>query len=84
MPDRRTHPTYETLRVPQGVEGRDVALQNGLAAALTARREQSQEAMLAILLAFTVMETWRRHTLTALHSPLPSQCKFTSNTYFSH
>lgn len=45
--------------MPQGVEGRDVALQNGLAAALAARREQSEEAMLAKLLAFPLMEAWR-------------------------
>ena len=59
-PQRNTHPTNEALRVPERVEGWDVVFQDGLAAALTAGRKQSQEALLAILLALTVMETCRR------------------------
>lgn len=61
---RRTYPTYEALRVPQGVESRDVVLQDGLTAALTAGSEQSEEALLTVLLAITVMETCARDTLT--------------------
>lgn len=57
---RNTHPTYETLWVPQRVESRYVVFQDGLTAALTAWRKQSQEALLAVLLAVTVMEAcWR-------------------------
>lgn len=61
---RRTHPTYEALWVPQGVESRDVVLQNGLTAALTAGSEQREEALLAVLLAITVVESCARDTLT--------------------
>lgn len=75
-PDGRTHPAHEALRVPQGAEGRDVALQNGLAAALTARRKQGEEAMLAVLLAFALMEACARHTRTGLHLPLLPQRQF--------
>lgn len=86
MPDggaRRTHPADEALWVPQGVESRDVALQNGLAAALATRREQSEEAMLAILLAFPVMEPCTRDTLRVTLS-FSSHCKLSSNTHFSN
>lgn len=61
---RRTHPTDEALWVPQGAESRDVVLQYGLTAALTAGREQSEEALLTVLLAITVMEACTRDTLT--------------------
>lgn len=61
---RRTHPADEALRVPQGAESRDVVLQNGLSAALTAGGEQSEEALLTVLLAITVMEPCTRATLT--------------------
>lgn len=55
-----THPTYEALRVPERVESWYVVFQDGLTAALTARRKQSEEALLAVLLAVTVMEAcWR-------------------------
>lgn len=55
-----THPTYEALRVPERVESWYVVFQDGLTAALTAWRKQSQEALLAVLLAVTVMEAcWR-------------------------
>lgn len=60
-PQRSTHPTYEALWVPERVESWDVVFQNGLAAALTAGSKQSQEALLAVLLALTVMETCRGH-----------------------
>lgn len=51
-------PTYEALWVPERVESRDVVFQDGLAAALTAGSKQSQKALLAVLLALTVMETF--------------------------
>lgn len=55
-----THPTYEALRVPERVESWYVVFQDGLTTALTAWRKQSQEALLAVLLAVTVMEAcWR-------------------------
>ncbi len=60
-PDRNTHPAYEALWVPERVESWDVVFQNGLAAALTAGSKQSQEALLAVLLALTVMETCRTY-----------------------
>lgn len=57
---RNTHPTYETLWVPQRVESWYVVFQDGLTAALTAWRKHSQEALLAVLQAVTVVEAcWR-------------------------
>lgn len=50
------YPADEALRVPEGVEGGDVILHDGLSAAFTSRREQRQKTLLAVLLSLTVMK----------------------------
>lgn len=51
-------PADEAVGVPEGAEGGDVVVQDGLGAALAARGEQGQEALLAVLVALAVMETF--------------------------
>lgn len=54
-----TYPAHKALRVPQGVEGRDIVLQDWLGASLATGGEEGQEALLAVLLTLAVMETYR-------------------------
>lgn len=59
-------PAHKALRVPQGVEGRDVVLQDWLGASLATGGEEGQEALLAVLLTLAVMETFLSECPAAL------------------
>lgn len=52
------HPAHEALRMPEGVEGRDVVLQDGASAATTLGREHVKVVLPTVGLAVLLMESW--------------------------
>lgn len=52
------HPAHEALRMPEGVEGRDVVLQDGASAAATLGRKHVEVVLPTVGLAVLLMESW--------------------------